>query len=167
VKKYEVDDFKQPLVMVRAPTGAITGWFPPAFAVPQLLSAIVSPAAQQCLGAIQDRKIVLLSLQNATTRLNDEAMKGVNAFAADTHYGRSVKVVRADPADTAEATFMAQLKVDPNTLVATTVVMVPPGTIVGKFTGETDMDFMLTAVDAARPSKSRIPGMDGQMPGSP
>ena len=68
---------------------------------------------QQCLKGLQDRKLTFVCLQNASTKANDAAMKGVNEFKADPQFADAVEVVKVDPGDPKEAKFMAQLKAEP------------------------------------------------------
>ena len=43
-----------------------------------------------------------------------------------------------DPTDSAEASFLADLKVDPKTEEAMTVFLVPPGSAIAEYMGATD-----------------------------
>jgi len=83
VAKYQLDRAPMPLVLALAPTGAVTRGFPGKFTEAQLETAFVSPGMQKCLKALHDRKMTFLCVQNGTTQHNEEAMHGVEEFAAD------------------------------------------------------------------------------------
>ena len=48
--------------------------------------AFGSPCTEQCMKSLQDGKLVLLCVQNGSTKFNDEALQGVNEFKADEKY---------------------------------------------------------------------------------
>jgi predicted small lipoprotein YifL len=148
VTKYQVDRAPMPLVLVVAPGGAVTGGFPGKVAEEQLSGAFVSPGLANSLKALQDGKLVLLCVQNASTKSNDAAMQGVNAFITDTRFAKSTEVVSLDPADEAESKFLKQLQIDPKSNEAVTALMAPPGSVVAKYKGATDKDVMIAALAA-------------------
>jgi hypothetical protein len=57
-----------------------------------------------------------------------------------------------DPADKAEQPFLADLQVDPKTPTAVTVLVMPPGAPVARFTGALTKEAIETAVEAAKSS---------------
>ena len=69
---------------------------------------------------IQDRRMILLCVQNDKTQFNQEAMQGVKAFKADPPYGKATEIVMLNPADKAEQHFLKDLQVDPQTTTAVT-----------------------------------------------
>lgn len=149
VAKYQLYRSPMPLVLAVAPTGAVTRSFPVRFTEAQLETAFVGPGMQKCLKALQERKMAFLCIQNGTTQHNDEALRGVRAFAADAQYARSTEIITVDPTDAAEADLLKQFKVDPNTDEAVTVFLAPPGTMVGTYTGETRKDVLVAAAKTA------------------
>lgn len=150
VTKYGLQAAPMPIVLAFAPNGAIVGGFLGAkLTEQQLVDAPASPGMQACLKALQDRKLVLLCAQNGTTKSNDVAMKGVNEFKADQRFAEATEIVKIDPADTAENKFLTQLQVDPKADQATTVFLVPPGSILAKFTGATNKDGLVAALAKA------------------
>ena len=149
VAKFGVDRAPMPLALVVAPTGAVTGGFPGKVTEEQLSGAFVSPALANCLKALQAGKLVLLCAQNASTKSNDAALLGVQAFKADARYAQFTEVVSIDPADAAESKFLAQLQIDPKTSQAVTAFMAPPGSVIAKYTGATDKNTMIAALTAA------------------
>ena len=148
VAKYQVDRAPMPLALVVAPSGAITGGFVGKVTEEQLSGAFVSPGLANSLKALQDGKLVLLCVQNASTKSNDAAMRGVNAFITDTRFAKSTEVVSLDPADEAESKLLKQLQIDPKTSEAVTALMAPPGSVVAKYKGATDKDVMIAALAA-------------------
>ncbi|MCX6843069.1 MAG: hypothetical protein NTX53_12395 [candidate division WOR-3 bacterium] len=149
VAKFGVDRAPMPLALVVAPTGAVTGGFPGKVTEEQLSGAFVSPGLANCLKALQAGKLVLLCVQNASTKSNDVALKGVQAFKADARYAQFTEIVSLDPADAAEAKFLEQLKIDPKTSEAVTAFMAPPGAVIAKYNGATDKGAMIAALTAA------------------
>jgi hypothetical protein len=150
VAKYGLQAAPMPIVLAFAPNGAIVGGFLGArLTEQQLVDGLASPGMQACLKALQDRKLVFLCAQNGTTKSNDTAMKGINEFKADQKFAQATEIVRIDPADAAEKKFLTQLHVDPKADQATTVFLTPPGTIVGKFSGATEKDKLVAALQKA------------------
>lgn len=148
VAKFGVDRAPMPLALVVAPSGAITGGFPSKVTEGQLSGSFVSPALANSLKPLQDGKLVLVCVQNASTKSNDDAMRGVNAFIADSRFAKSTEVVSLDPADEAESKFLKQLQIDPKTSVAVTALIAPPGAVVAKYNGTTNKDVMIAALAA-------------------
>jgi hypothetical protein len=148
VAKYQVDRAPMPLALVVAPGGAVTGGFPGKVTEEQLSGAFVSPGLANSLKALQDGKLVLLCVQNASTKSNDAAMRGVNAFISDTRFAKSTEVVKIDPTDDQERKFLAQVQIDPKTSEAVTALMAPPGSVVAQYRGATDKEVMIAALAA-------------------
>jgi hypothetical protein len=149
VAMYQVDRAPMPLALVVAPGGAVTGGFVGKVTEEQLSGAFVSPGLANCLKALQAGKLVFLCAQNASTKSNDAALRGVQAFKADDRFAQFTEIVTIDPADAAEAKLMAQLKIDPATPVAVTAFMAPPGAVIAKYTGATDKNAMIATLTAA------------------
>ena len=135
VDKFGVRGAPMPLVLAIAPTGAATRAFPKQFEESQFQQAFVSPCTAKCMRAIQDRRSILLCVQNDKTQFNQEAMQGVEAFKADPQYARGIEIVMLNPADNAEQHFLTDLQVDPRTTAAVTVLVMPPGAPVARFAG--------------------------------
>jgi|GEM_PF-2193273 len=148
VAKYQVDRAPMPLALVVAPSGAITGGFVGKVTEEQLSGSFVSPGLASSLKALQDGKLVLLCVQNTSTKSNDAAMKGVNAFITDTRFAKSTEVVSLDPADEAESKLLKQLQIDPKTSEAVTALLAPPGAVVAQYKGATNKDVMIAALAA-------------------
>jgi predicted small lipoprotein YifL len=149
VAKYQVDRAPMPLALVVAPSGAVTGGFAGEVTKEQLSGAFVGPGTATCLKALQDNKLVLLCVQNASTRSNDAALKGAREFKADARYEKITEIVSVDPSDTTEAKFLGQLRIDPKTVAAVTAFLAPPGSVIATYTGATDKNTLVAALTAA------------------
>ncbi len=149
VEKFRLDRAPMPLVLAIAPNGAITGGFPTKFEEKQLLDAFSSPCTEKCMKALQDGKLVFLCVQNGSTKSHVEALKGVNEFKADSKYANATEIVMLDPKDSAEASFLGDLKIDPKTTVAVTAFLVPPGSAIAEFEGATEKVQLVAALQKA------------------
>ena len=150
VEKYQLSGAPMPLILALAPNGVVTSaYFGDKLKDPQLQDGIAGPAMQQCLKALQDKKLVFLCLQNAATTSNDVAMQGVNDFKADSRFAEFTEVVKVDPAAAAEQNFLAKLKLDPKMTEATTAFLAPPGALISKVSGATTKDALVASLQAA------------------
>lgn len=149
VKKYDLERAPMPLVLAIAPNGAITGGFPTQFDEQQLLDAFASPSTERCMKALQDGKLVFLCVQNDSTKSNEDALRGVQDFKSDERYASATEVVVLDPRDTAETSFLGDLKIDPETTTAVTAFLAPPGTVIAEYQGATTKDALITALQQA------------------
>ena len=136
IERFNLKRTPMPFVLVLAPNGAITGGFP-SFTEEQLMDSISSPGAASCLKALQDRKLVLLCLQNNQTVNNEAALKGVNDFKADPRFANATEIVLIDPSNTKERKFLNQLALDTSASQATTVLISPPAEVIGTYQGPT------------------------------
>jgi hypothetical protein len=153
VGKFGMGRAPMPLVLAIAPNGAVTGGFKAAdLTEERLRDAVVSPGMQQCLKALQERRLVLVCLQNGSTKDNDAAMKGVNEFKADARFGAATEIVKVDPSDTKETKLLAQLKADPQSKTASTAFLAPPGVVVAKIDGATSKDNLVASLTKAMAS---------------
>jgi hypothetical protein len=133
-----------------APNGAVTlGCLGEGLTEKKARAGIASPAQQQCLKALQDKKVVVLCACAKGVAEDAPALKGIREFKADPKYS-AAEVVRFDPADQVEAGFMKQLNIDPN-VELTTVMLAPPRTLLKKFTGEVTKAGLIGALKSAAP----------------
>ena len=149
VAKFELQRAPMPLVLVLAPNGAITGGFPTKFEKQQLLGAFATPGTETVMKQLQDAKLVFVCVQNDKTKSNDAAMRGVRDFKADARFASATEIVTLDPADPAETSFMADLKIDPQTKEAVTVFLVPPGSAIAEYKGATDKEELVATLRRA------------------
>lgn len=134
VDRFKMKRSPMPFVIVLAPNGAITGGFP-SFTEEQLSESLTSPGAANCLKALQERKLVLLCMQNSQTAQNDAARKGANDFKADPQYAKATEIVTIDPSDQNEVKFLNQLNIDVHSTQAVTVLLSPPAEVIGVYQG--------------------------------
>ena len=150
VNKYNIRSAALPIVLAFAPNGAITGGFLTAdITEEKMKGAIASRGMQECLKALQERKIVFICSQGKKTQFNKEAMQGVDAFKADARYAAYTTIVEIDPADKAETGFLTQLKIDPNAKDAATAILVPPNMVLGVTNGPTTKESILKMLAAS------------------
>ena len=135
VDRYGLTRAPMPLVMSFAPNGAVTKAFPGKVDEQQLQTALVSPGYAQCLKSLQERKLVLLCVQHVQPQARTVLPRGVVDFKSDPNYATSTEIVPLNADDAAEASFLKELKVDSRTPGPVTLLMAPPGTVVGKFDG--------------------------------
>jgi hypothetical protein len=150
VDKYGVSRAPMPFVLAIAPNGAATHGFPTQWDENQLQQAFVSPCTAKCMKVIQERRMILLCVQNGRTQSNAAAMQGVNEFKADPQYAAGTEVVALNPADQAEAGFLQALQVDPQTTTAVTLLVTPPGSPVARFVGAVTKDEIIAKIKAAQ-----------------
>jgi hypothetical protein len=149
VAKFDLSRAPMPLVLALAPNGAITGGFPTKFTEQQLVEAFATPVTEKVMKHLQDNKLVLLCVQNDKTKSNDAAMQGVRDFKADARFAAATEIVMLDPADSAEAAFLADLEIKPNTEEAMTVFLAPPGSAIAEFKGATSKDELAAVLQKA------------------
>lgn len=151
VDKYSVSRSPMPLVLAVAPCGAITKAFTGAFDENKLRTAFVSRCTAECMKALQDRKLVLLCVEPPSSQVMEVSLqKGVEDFTGDKQYAQNSKVVAVNAGDPAEAAFLKDLRVDPQTAARVTVLMAPPATVVGTFAGEVTKDQLVAKLKAAQ-----------------
>ena len=148
VDKLGVRRAPMPLVVALAPSGAVTKAFPIRFTEQQLEEAFVSPGTAKCMKALQDRKLVLVCVQNEKTEFSQAALQGARSFKADVRYAKATEVITLNPEDQAETAFLRDLKVDPYTPQAVTVVLAPPGKPVATFVGAVTKEQIIAKVQA-------------------
>lgn len=149
--RFGIDRAPLPLVLVLAPNGAVTKGFPLKLTETQLLQAFVSPGTAECLKALQARKLVLLSVQRRSVYAQQASLQqGAADFAADARFAGATEVVSVDPADPAEAAFLQSLQVDPRSSTSVTVLLAPPGSVVGKFDGAFAKEQLVAKLQAAQ-----------------
>jgi hypothetical protein len=156
VNKFGASRAPMPLALVLAPNGAIMGGWPASQLADdsKLIEAVGTKTSEQTMKALQKKNMVALCVQSSKTSDNTGAMKGVEEFLKDPKYGSTTAVVKADPTDPGDAKFLATLGIDPNSATATTVLLAPPGSVIGTFQGATPKDKLVAAVQAAAAPKS-------------
>ena len=149
VAKFDLGRAPMPLVLAMAPNGAITGGFPNKCEEQQLLNAFATPVTEKVMKQLQDNKLVFVCVQNGKTKSNDAAMQVVRDFKADARFAGATEIVMLDPTDSAEASFLADMKVDPKTEEAMTVFLAPPGSAIAEYKGATDKAELVATLQKA------------------
>ncbi len=150
VDKFGLGRAPMPMVLALAPNGAVTKGFPIKFDENQLREGFVSPCTAKCLKALQDRKLVLLCVQNERTQFTQVAMSAAQSFKADSRFAGATEIITVDPGDRAEAALLQELQVDARTPRAVTVVLAPPGQPIAKFAGAVTKDQIVAKVASAK-----------------
>lgn len=135
IQRFRMRYAPRPLTLVLAPNGAVVGSFQEPFTPAQLEAGLPSPCLQQCLKALQGGKLVMLCVQNAESVGAEAAMKGADAFLSDPRFKQVATKVVLDPAAAAEAAALKQLQVAPDANQATSILLAPPGAVVGTWQG--------------------------------
>lgn len=138
-----------PLVLAVAPCGAVTKAFTSVFDETQLRAAFVSPGTQLSLKALQDRKLVLLCVLDQAGP-DGAVPAGVREFKADKQYGPASEIVLVNANDAGEASFLKELKVNASAPKPFTVLLAPPGSVIGQFDGRASKDQLLAKLAAAQ-----------------
>ncbi len=150
VSKFQVQHAPMPLILAMAPNGAITAGFPgDKLSATTIREAFVSKGLQAILAPLQQGKLVVLRLQNATTTGNEAAAAGAREFAADPQLAAMTEIVTCDPADPAEASLLEKMRLTGSGAETLTVLLAPPGLVVGQFTGAVTKADLMGALQAA------------------
>lgn len=126
--------WRAPLLLVIAPNGVVTRAFQEPAPVSELAKAFVSAKTVEIIGALQQRKVVFLLVQNdgfAAAAPNRQAAQDVAEVLS-----KSVAVHEVDPRDDAERDLLKQLKVAPDVTDAVTVAISPNGVIADRLAGQ-------------------------------
>jgi hypothetical protein len=157
VTKYGINRTPLPVLLIFAPNGAITGGFPQTVSHQQLTKCFVPELTMKILKNLQDRRIVLVLLQNNNTKYNRESTKAANDFSIDPKFSGLVEIIKKNPDDSKIKDFLVQCKIDKGITEATTVLIVPPGVIGGVYTGKINKETLLTGLSSCKPGSSCCP----------
>ncbi len=139
-----------PLVLAVAPCGAVTKAFTGVFDEAHLRTAFVSPGTQLCLKALQDRKLVLLCVVDPADPNGPGVPAAAQQFKADQRFGAATEIVLVSAGDEGEAGFFRELKVDTRVSKPFTVLLAPPGSVIGQFDGRASKEQLLAKLAAAQ-----------------
>lgn len=135
-EKYRIQGL--PFLLVFAPNEAVTGGFPQKVESDQLKQSLgISDLMLKVIKPLQEQKVVLVALQNVSTKFNSDSWAGVADFANDANYKAFVAAVKADPTATGSQDFVRQCQLIPPLTEATVVVLLPPGKIGKIISGKT------------------------------
>ncbi len=146
VTKYGVSRAPLPLLVAVAPNGAMTGMFQKKIPAEGLDGVFVTPTMMVTMKALQAGKIVLVTVAGSVPAI---APPAVNAFLSDPHFKDRLATVSMTAADPLEAKFIAQMQIASNVVETQTVLLAPPGVLVGKFNATTTKDIIAAALAKA------------------
>ena len=159
VEKYGAEQAPLPLTLVIAPNGAIIRAFTKPVDEQALAGAFVSPKIAEVTKALQDKKVVALCLQGASTKHNRESASAAVEFAADPKLAGQGVVIVADPSREADLLKRCGLTAPPTE--ATIVLLAPPGSMVATVAGATTKEALLQKLQSASSCSSGSCGPSG------
>lgn len=146
VAQYDVSRAPLPLTVAVAPNGAMTGMFPKKLPAEGIEGAFVTPTMMVTMKALQEGKLVLVTVSGSVPAPTPTA---VTAFQADPHFSERLMTVSMEAADPQEAKFIAQMKIADTVLETQTVLLAPPGVLVGKFNATASKEVVAAALAKA------------------
>lgn len=149
VRKYGLSNTPLPIVLVIAPNGAVTGGFPGSCDTKALRDAMVGKSFAACLKGLQEGKIVFVVVTGTNEATSQAAMKGVKDMAADKQFAGATETIRVQAGDKSSTELLAKLKVADAGKTPLTLLLVPPGRVVGTYTGLTEKATMISDVTRA------------------
>ncbi len=130
VKRFDVSRAPMPLTMVVAHNGAITGVLAQKVTAETMEGSFVTPTMMRAMKSLQEGKLVLVCVQGSAKPIVPAAVKD---FQADPHFKERLTTISFQSADPAEGKFLNQMQIDARSPATTTVLLAPPGVLVGKF----------------------------------
>jgi hypothetical protein len=147
VDKLGVRRAPMPLCVAMAPNGAATGLFRKTPSTQEIAKAFATPTMTRCMKAMQSDKIVLICVQSSS---DTSAPSAVQDFETNPEFKDRVTTVTLDTNDPAEADFLKELEIDAaNKEGIATVMLAPPGLLVGKFNADASFDEMAAELHSA------------------
>lgn len=147
VDRFDVSRAPMPMTIAVAPNGAMTGLFAQKLTPELIENSFVTPTMMRCMKSLQEGKLVFVCVQGSAKAAAPASLKD---FQADPHFKdrlASYSMVAADPA---EGKFLTQMQIDPAKATGTTTVLLaPPGVLVGKFDELTSKDDIAGALAKA------------------
>lgn len=144
VAKFGAGRAPMPLLVAVAPNGAVTGVFPQCFNDAEFRSAFVTPCMMRSIKALQDEKLVFICVKPSEKSSDSSAL---TEFAQDPLFKNRMVVLSLVASDAAESEFLRELQLAPSDVRdGQTVVMAPPGALVGTFPVTTSKDEIARAI---------------------
>jgi hypothetical protein len=150
VKVFGVDRAPMPLAVAVAPNGAITKAWPLQVSESQIAEGMVSEGTAACLKALQERKLVVLCVQQGKSTPADAVWQGAQDFKTDSRFAATTELVTLDATDAGESAFLQALKVSPHSADTVTVLLAPPGRPFAQFVGTVSKEQIVAKVTAAQ-----------------
>lgn len=146
VAKYDVSRAPMPMAVILAPNGAMTGMFAQRVTAEKLGDAFVTPTMMVAMKNLQANKLVLVTVQGSAKALAPVAIKD---FQSDPHFKDRIVTIGMTAADPQEVKFLGQMQIDPKAKATHTVLLAPPGVMVGKFDAVASKDEIAAALAKA------------------
>lgn len=147
VERFGVARAPLPMAVAVGPNGATTGVFRKDAAPATFANAFVPPTMLQCMKHLQEGKLVFVNV-HATPE--PQVPQGVVIFASSPDFISRTAFVSMSAGDTREAMLMGQMKLEPASITGTkTVLIAPPGVLVGHFDATSTPDQIGQAVHKA------------------
>lgn len=149
LRMYGVDRAPIPLVLAIAPNGAVTGGFPGLSGPQSLVNAMFGPKGASCMKSLQAGKVVVICVEPAGSKTAEATGQVVAAFTTDPRVADFAESILIDTTDWDEHSFLNLLGLDPNSGIATTLLMTPPNRIAGQYTHHVSLDAMFADLTRA------------------
>lgn len=146
VTKYDVSRAPLPLTVVVGPNGAMTGIFAQKVGAENINDAFVTPTMLTTMKSLQDGKLVLVTVDGSAKAAAPAALAD---FKTDPHFKDRIVLLSMTAADPKETKFIGQMQIDAKTPATHTVLLAPPGVLVGKFNSAASKDEIAAALAAA------------------
>lgn len=147
VDRFDVSRAPMPMTIAVAPNGAITGMFAQKLTAEGIENSFVTPTMTNCMKSLQAGKLVFVTVQGSAKAPAPASLKD---FQADPHFKDRLVTFSLLAADPAEGKFLKQMQIDAaKTTGTTTVLLAPPGVMVGKFDAFTSKDDIAAALAKA------------------
>lgn len=147
VDRFDVSRAPMPMTIAVAPNGAITGMFAQKLTAEGIENAFVTPTMTKCMKSLQAGKLVFVTVQGSSKAPSPASLKD---FQADPHFKDRLVTFSLLAADPAEGKFLKQMQIDAAKATGTTTVLLaPPGVLVGKFDAFTSKDEIAAALAKA------------------
>lgn len=147
VDRFDVSRAPMPMTIAVAPNGAITGMFAQKLTAEGIENAFVTPTMTKCMKSLQAGKLVFVTVQGSSKAPSPASLKD---FQADPHFKDRLVTFSLLAADPAEGKFLKQMQIDSAKATGTTTVLLaPPGVLVGKFDAFASKDDIAAALAKA------------------
>jgi hypothetical protein len=123
----------EPVTLLLAPNGAVTAGFQGDVSAEMLERSFVSPKIAEILKAVQEDKLVFLTVVGPGLAESDTVRRAVKQ--AQGEMAGIARTVEVNPQDPAEQQLLQKCGVDPSSKVAETLVISPRGAVVRRFKG--------------------------------
>lgn len=147
VQRYGVNRSPIPLTIVLAPNGAVTAGFPTAIKKTDFSAVFVSKGKAEVLKTLQYQKLAVVCLQNTKTKHNKESLEAARGLVSEMGFSGASRIVQIDPKNRAEAGFLREFKVNTGSREAQIVIIAPPGTVLGRFSGAVSTDRIVASLN--------------------